>query len=348
MTSPTDTIEIIRLHSYHGPHIYGPQPGVLLQVRSNTDRSKRLKNALKDAAQFVGMVLAYLDVKTSSSDDGTLTTTAHFTTPTPDLGAALAEYVVAGLRAEAARAAQAAEEDEDGDEPDEQDTTAPLLELQQRRRREALPMPALQLVAEARSRGLPVLYLPNGRVQFGYGVRSWRFLPAALLPPADEDDPHTAAPAVTTPPWQQIDSIPIYAVTGTSRHHATAREIAATLRAAGHHIHVLENARHDTTLALLSDTTAQMAVVSLDTADILRCGVAFIRCTQAIITDLDGPQPHEAATSTEWLQALGVPMLISEHPAILNTADPAIASLARYAPHGTLPLDEWPTALAPV
>lgn len=319
------SIEILHLFAYAGPNIFGPQPGVLLRLRSATDRSQRLKDALKDGAQFIGLVLAYL-ASTATSADNSYIITARFTTPTPDIGHALARYVVDGLRAEAA-----------GD--DEWDRDTPLYALQKRRRQESLPIAALQLIAEARKRDIPVLHLPTGHIQFGYGARSWQFDPTRFATRKwddDDDDPAEHLP-LPTPPWERLGYIPIYAITGEHQRNPMVQQVAASLPVAAHTVHVLHAADYAATLALLADPTAHTAVIGLDTAAILRRGIAFTRCTRSIITDMQGEQPGEALTATEWTQALGVPMLVSTGPATLNLADPAIATLAPYAPHGLTP-----------
>jgi hypothetical protein len=332
----TSAIEQRQLFAYHGPNIFGPQPGVLLRVRCDTNRSRRLRDALKDGAQFIGIVLAYLDIESTPAGDA-LDISAHFTTPTPDLGRDLAAYVVDGIRAEA----EAATNDEPDDEPDDEpawERDAPLYELQKRRRQQALPLPALQLEAEARTRNLPVLHLPDGTIQFGYGARSWRFDPATLPRRASliDDDEHHAIPA---PPWEQIGTIPIYAVTGEQHRRALVEDTATRLHGRGLPIHTLHDADYAATLGMLADPAVQCAVVGLDSASILRHGIAFEQCTQSIITDLCGDPPAEAATISEWVRALGIPMLLSDGPALLNMSDPALVELVAYAPNGILPLD---------
>jgi hypothetical protein len=332
----TPAIELRQLFAYHGPNIFGPQPGVLLRVRCDSDRSRRLRDALKDGAQFVGMVLAYLEIEPTPTAEG-VDISASFTTPTPDLGRDLAAYVVGGIRAEA-EAAQSDADPDDADEPDwERD--APLYELQKRRREQALPLPALQLLAEARTRSIPVLHLPDGTVQLGYGAYGWRFDPGVLpaRPSLADDDEHRQA--IPVPPWDEIGALPLYVVTGEARRHAGVHAIAARLEGRGLPIHTLHDADYHSTLGLLADPSVHCAVIGLDTADILRHGLAFHTCTQSIITDLNGTPPAEAATPTEWARALGVPMLVSQGPALLDTSTPALAALAAYAPHGILPLD---------
>src|SRR5690349_10434413 len=123
--------ELIRVLGLDGPNLYGPQPGVFLRVRSDKDRTRRLKEALKDGAQSIGMVIGYLELDTVAQDGG-FVISANFTTPTPAIGVVLAHYVVEGLNHQEA-----------GDE--DWDAESPLWELQKRRRAEALPLAALQI-----------------------------------------------------------------------------------------------------------------------------------------------------------------------------------------------------------
>lgn len=306
-------IQIVHLFAYAGPNIFGPQPGVLLRVACNKDYSRRIADALKDGAQFIGLILAYLKVTTAPQDGG-FVISASFTTPNPAIGTDLAAYVVEGIAAR-----------ERGDTEWDKDT--PLFELQKRRRREAAPVSALQLVAEARQRGLPVLHLSDGRVQFGYGAHGWSFDPAALA----------AAPA--TPPWERLGDIPLYIVTGEHGRAAMVERAAARLQAAGQPVWARDDADYAATAALLADPTVSCAVIGLRSADILRRGIAFDRCSQAIITDLNGVRPPEANDDDEWVRAVGVPMLVAAEPVRLNSAEPALATLVAYAPNGILPLE---------
>jgi hypothetical protein len=341
-------IELCNLFAYEGPNIAGPQPGVLLRVRCDEDRSRRLKDALKDAAQFVGMVLAYLDINTTRDGPHTIIS-ASFATPTPTLGAELVRFVVEGIAREASKQQSQAEDDEK-DEDSTLDPDAPFVALQQRQRAERLPMLALQLMAEARARGLPVLWRPDGLVQFGYGLHHWRFDPAALADYEDEDEEdataHRQPRSLLQPDWERIGTPAIYAVTGERNRRAVCEQVAALLHdKQGCDVTVLQQAGYDETRHLLTHAATPSIVIGLDTADILRRGIAFTTCVQAIITDIDGAQPPEAAHPVEWVRALGVPMLVSLAPTILNISNAAIASLTPYAPHGALPLDTLESSL---
>lgn len=309
-------IVLSRIFAYEGPNIYGPSPGVLLRAVADGDRSRRLRAALKDGAQFIGLVIAGLTVEARPGPDGEHLLVAHFATQAPSIGAALGEYAVAGICAEAT-----------GDEGWDRDT--PLMELQERLRAEATPTAALQLVAEAHARGLPTFMRADGRVQLGYGARGWSFDPAPLR------ERGAAQPA---PPWGDLGDVPIVAVTGGGGRAAAVERLTADLSAMGASVRALDGAGFDAARALLADPTAEALVIGLDSADLLRRGLPFDRCALAVITDRAGPRPPEAADDDEWARALGVPMLLSAQPARINLADPGLRPLLPYAPNGVIGL----------
>jgi hypothetical protein len=334
--------EILQLSGFDGPNLYGPRPSVLLRVRSDKDRSRHIRDALKDGAQSVGMVLAYLDVDSEQATDGYLIS-ANFATPTPAIGVELARYVVAGLNAKEA-----------GDE--EWDAEGPLWELQKRRRAEALPLPALQVSAEAASRGIPTLLRQDGQIQLGYGARSWAFDPLqladpdavqgqsavsplkgfddGLAPDAGDSPPFAHAAAARNIPWEQIGPIPIVAVAGGASRDLTARLIAAAIAEQGQAARLALAADFAATAALLADPAAAIAVVGLTGMGIARRGLAFERCAFSAITDLPAELPPEIADREELARALGVPMLITDPSGgvALNADVPEIVALAEYAP----------------
>lgn len=311
------TIVIQRLFAHEGPNIYGPQPGVALHVQCDADYGTIIKHALKDGAQFIGMILAYLDVKSYQGDQGWIIE-ARFTTPSPDLGAALARYVVDGVRATAMN-------------DTEWDREGPLFELQQRRRRQSPPLAALQLVAEARRQRVPVLPLADGRLQFGYGKYGWAFDPQIQPRP--------------TPPWEQLGSVTLYAVSGEESRDQVAQLLADRLAVRGHRPRLLLDADFAASRELLADPDLETAVLSLRSDDLLRRGLPFETCTMAAISDCNGPRPTEAHDDEEWLQALGLPMLVGRGPALLNLTEPRIAALAAYAPHGSIALADMAALL---
>jgi len=326
--------EIVQLLAFDGPNLYGPRPGVLLRVRSDKDRAARVKNALKDGAQSAGMVLAYLDVWSESAGDGYLIG-ASFATPTPAIGVELARYVVAGLNAR-----------ETGDETWDADT--PLWDLQKRRRAEALPLPALQLIAEAAARGVPSFVRRDGLVQLGYGTRGWAFDPgrpavtgSALAPdeigigsPVPARLNPASAPAPIAAPWEQLGPIPLVAVAGGATGDIAARMVAAAIGEQGQLVRLAIAADFDATRELLADPSAAIAVVGLQTADIARRGLAFEHCAFSAVASLPAELPPEIADRAELARVLGVPMLVTDSAGrvALNADVSEIAALAEYAP----------------
>src|SRR5690606_25431868 len=107
----------------HQPAGFEPRPTADIhgppRARRAPLRSQRLRAALKDGAQFVGLMLAGLEVSAAPAGEQTILE-ARFTSDSPALAAELCAYVVAGMAAEAA-----------GDT--EWDRETPLLELQERR-----------------------------------------------------------------------------------------------------------------------------------------------------------------------------------------------------------------------
>lgn len=302
-------IALSQLFAYEGPNIFGPGPGVLLRARCDVDRSARLRAALKDGAQAIGLVIAYLAAEARPSGDGALVSVT-FATELPALGAALAAYVVEGVAAEAAG--------DTGWDPE-----GPLDVLRERRRRESPPLLALQIVAEARRRGVPAFTTPGGGLHLGQGVRGWGFSPGATPP---------------EPPWERLGHVPVVAVTGGAGRAAAVARLAAELSAIGPRAVALDDATFEAARAALADPATEALVVGLDTGDVLRRGVPFERCTMAVITGMDGARPAEAADDEEWLRALGVPMLLAEQPARLNLADEGLLPLVPYAPNGVIGL----------
>ncbi len=316
---------------FNGPNIYGPQPGVLLQVHSERDRSVLLRDRLKDGAQRVGMVLGYLDVATVPVDEGYVIT-ASFVTPTPAIGVELARHAIEALNAH-----------ESGDEA--YDFDEQLWDLQKRRRAEALPVAALQVVAEAAQRGLPSYVRADGRLQIGYGARGWsldiesmRGSTMRMPGVPGRDAPQFAAPAVAVP-WEQISVIPIVALTGGMDADTAAQAVAAALRADGAAVGLAVAAGFDAARALLAERSITCAVLSLDVTDLLQRGLPFDQCAASAVLSLPDALPSGAAEREELVRALGLPMLVTvpDGAALLNTAVPELAALAEYAPCPVVP-----------
>jgi hypothetical protein len=297
------TIEIQDLVAYDGPNAHSPQPGVLLLLRCDADRGRRLRAALKDGAQSIGLVLGQLDVSAAQGAGGWLVS-AFFATPAPAIGAALARYTVDGLRALAA-----------GDE--EWDRDGPLYELGRRRRREAPPLALLQTEAEARARGVPSFLRADGRLQLGYGSCGVSL---------DISELGVGRP----PPWEQLGAVPIVAVAGDAARAAAMRHLAEALGGVPG-ARLLDDAGFDEARALLADPTLMLAVIGLSAATLERRGAPFDRCRLSAALDM----PPDTPTGDAELRAraLGVPVLLTEPggAAVLNANEPAIAALAQYA-----------------
>lgn len=315
MIAAMTPIAVAQLSAYEGPNIYSPAPGVLLRASCDRDRSRRLRAALKDGAQFVGLVLANLTVEAAPVDGGQLVT-AMFSTDAPALGAELAAYAVSGIAAEAL-----------GDTAWDRD--GPLFDLQARRRAEALPVAALQLVAEAIRRGLPSFVRPDGRVQLGYGARGRSFDLRALRE-------REALPPIA--PWDELGAVPIVAVTGQTGRPAAVRRFAAELAELGLRVTARDGVGFVMARDLLANPSSEALVVGMDTSDLLRRGLPFDRCDLAVIADRAGERPAAARDDDEWLRALGLPMLLSAQPARLNLGDPSLLPLVPYAPNGVVGL----------
>ncbi|WP_129672847.1 DUF4938 domain-containing protein [Candidatus Chloroploca sp. Khr17] len=312
MTSP---IEIIQLVAYDGPNILSPSPGVMLLVRSDQHCGNRMRAAIKDAAQFIGLVLANLDV-TAEANAGGVLMTATFDTAMPGIGAALCAYVVTGMNHEAL-----------GDE--QWDRNAPLYTLQARRRREALPVAILQLMAEAYQRGLPTFMREDGSLQIGYGAKGWSIDPEQLAGSGGNPPPV---------PWDDLGVVTVIAVTGEEQRAATVSHLVNAYQSMAQQVVSHAAATFDEARRLLADPSAEVVILGLATGDLVRRGLPFDRCELAFITDRAGARPPEAVNDEAWVRALGLPMLLSPQPVRLNLTDPGLQSLVPYAPNGVLAL----------
>lgn len=322
-------IEIIRLLVFDGPNFAGPRPGVLLGVRSDRDIAGKLRAALKDGGQSAGLVLGYLEVDSAPAGRGQHIA-ASFATPTPALGAELARYVVAGLNA--------VEAGDDTWDPDE-----PLWQLQRRRRDEALPIQALQLMAEADSRGIPS-FVVDGRLQLGHGAHGMAIALTTLRDASrgdrlDPDEIGVGAPFARAPEapgiaWDQLGGVPLVAVAGGTGRLQATEQLAAVLRQGDTHLDSMDRAGLDATRALLSRAGMTSAVIGLDPDDLAQRGTAFARCSASALVSLPDELPHGIADREELARALGVPLLLTEPygRAALNADVPEIASLAEYVP----------------
>lgn len=322
MTTPR--LHLDYLATYYGANIHAPQPGLHAHIHAAHDTRDALRATLKEHALFVGIILAYLEVTVTPTANGYLHDLT-VTSPTPELAAATLRASIDLLN-----------NPYDPDDPDdERDPFAPhpaLVSLQKERRATAYPVTALHILAEAQSRAIPVLHLPAGQVQLGYGSAGWQFTPRDLPRRPDPEQPPPQ------PPWASLGSIPLYIVTGTQHTAQIVAAIATRLQAAGWHPTVRHNADYASTRDLLADPTVTAAVCHIQTDSILTHGVALSTCTQAIIAAPADTAPAPPHTPADEVRACGVPALLAQHAALLAD-DPRLGALQPYLPYGSRALD---------
>jgi hypothetical protein len=324
-------ISLIRLLAFDGPNRYSPQPGVLIELSCDHDCSLALRQHLKDAAQRVGVVLAYLETIARPYNDqsGHYGIELRFTTPTPALGAAIGQYVIAALHA-----------NEQGDE--QWDAEEPLWLLQKRRRAEALPVYALRILADAAGHAIPAFRQANGTIQIGYGTQG---LAIAYGPQVHEGAVHPDAVGIrgAAPreqpmpeiPWDRLGPIPLIAFSG----HPHASVVAATAfqeilqRSNSHGVPfqpatLMLDAGFDRVREALAEPALKRLIVALDATDMATRGLPFTVCTACAIVGLPDMPSWDAVA-----EIVGLPLLVTEPAGIvaLDADTPAIAELSEHA-----------------
>lgn len=310
------SLTITRLLGFGGPNLFGPQPGVALRLRARRDVASWLRDALKDGGQRAGLVIGALHVTAVPLDDD-YHIEAHFTTPTPALGVELAQYAVAGMNARAV-----------GD--DSWDAGEQIWPLQQRRRAEALPLAALQLIAEARRRGIPAFQRADGRLQLGHGMRGMALDLAQLAD--DWSAPASArSSAAASVDWATLGPIPIIAVSGGDERAAVAAALVAALDARNLPATWVPDADFASARAALCQPGAARVVLTLSPARLFAQGLPFDACAACLITGL--PTALPGADDTEIAQATALPLLVTAPAgrAIVSADAPELAALAAYA-----------------
>ncbi|MBC8162285.1 MAG: DUF4938 domain-containing protein [Roseiflexaceae bacterium] len=274
-----------------------PQPGVFLELAAGRDLAAALRNALKSAGQQVGVVIGALELHTNDTNNGFLVR-AQFATPTPALAAEMARYVVAGLQAR-----ERGDGEWDGDDL--------LWQLQRRRRSEAVPIPTVQLLAEARRRNLPAFVRADGLIQLGQGARGQAFERECLAEQV---------------PWARLGEIPIHVLSGVLDEQVGQQRLNQ-LREQGLEAK-LAYADFAQARALLCEPSLQAAVIALDPASLLARGLPFDRCASCDLGDLPTSLP-DARSADEIARAVALPLLITA-PEGSATVHGAPSALARY------------------
>jgi hypothetical protein len=328
------TITLLESYAFDGPNRHRPQPCVLFHILSNFDATRKITTLLKDAAQRAGIILVQLALNTQTSLHGSITSVI-FTTPTPRLAAKLGPYVVAALQAE-----QSADETWDGD--------AILLSLQQQRRAEALPLAALQLMAEAAARSIPAFRRTDQALQIGYGQHGRR-VPYGIGSPGEVimlDSPGNLAISPANPPelhfdWAGLARIPIVAFSGEDRASSTAATRFALRRAGAWH--AITQAGFDQARDALSDPHLAQLAVALAAGDLLQRGLPFEQCAACAIIGM--PNSNDPTAMAE---SIGLPLLVTDPAGVaaLDADTPAIVQLAEYAACPIVWFSQNPTTIA--
>lgn len=327
--SKSVSIEIIRIATFEGPNRFDPRSGVLAHLRAGRDRSAALRAVLKDAAQRIGLVIGNPQID-SRDEGGSIWYEAFFVTPMPAIGADMVRYVVALLDAQ--------------DADDETwDADSPLWDLQKKRRAAALPLPVLQLMAEASARGIPVFVRRDGLLQVGYGARSSVVDPALFrerglalneINIGIGAPPFAQASASSMLPWSRLSAVPVVVVSGGATAAATAGFVSRLRQQRSRGVAMALSAPFDAARDCLTDPSAEVIVLDLDPVDLLWRGLPVEQCLVSALLDLPEELVPEAGSRDDLARALGVALLVTAPGgrAVLNAEDSAILALAEYAP----------------
>lgn len=322
------SIEPVHIARFDGPNRFDPRPGVLARLRASRNETSALRAAVKDTAQRIGLVIGNPHIESRRMDDA-VWHELFFVTPMPAIGAEMVRYVVALLNAQSA-------------ENEAWDADSPLWDLQKKRRAEALPLQALQLMAEASARGLPSFVRHDGLLQIGYGARGYAIDPALFRerkPTLREADigigspPFARSTASALVPWDRLGIVPVVAVSGGATSAATAAFVSRLQQQPGSVATAL-TASFDAARNCLSDPSADVIVLDLEPVDLLWRGLPVEQCLVSALLDLPEKLASEAGSRDDLARALGVALLVTapNGRAVLNADDPAILALAEYAP----------------
>ena len=197
-----------------------------------------------------------------------------------------------------------------------------LWEIQRAVRARALPLSALQLLAEAQARQLPAWPLPDGGLQLGTGCGSIQ-IGAAQLGSSRPDliapatiGVGTQPPAPFAPDWPKLAAVPVVAVVGAD----AEAFVAARATALPTGWHSAPSTGFEQLRALLSNQTLCGLLVALDLEDLAARGAALDRFAGCIVR----PLPAEAAPDLR--RAAQLAQLLTD-PAESGQLPPAIQQL---------------------
>ncbi|HEU4852852.1 MAG TPA: Mur ligase family protein [Telluria sp.] len=184
-------------------------------------------------------------------------------------------------------------------------------------------------VGQARARGIPVLRLEDGSLQFGWGCRQAR---------AGRSDDAASLPAGD-------GRIPVIAITGTNGKTTTTLLVAHTARLAGHVTGVTTTegvfidreqvVKGDCTgywsaMDVLTSPKVDFAVLETARGGILKRGLAFDRCDVSVVLNVSADHLGlEGVDTIEDLAAVkGVVARSAGRVTVLNAEDPHCAAMA--------------------
>ncbi len=297
---------IVYAHAFDGPNLYLPVPGVALAVFSAADQQQQISAYLKQFAVRVGIVLGQLRTSISVHPQGMLTE-LHCATPTPQVALDLACLAVTASFA---------------DDQDDHALEEALWQAQQQQRAEALPVWAVQLLADARKRNIPAFRWQHG-LQLGYGIRGM-YVPVdtgatldGLIMP-DQIDIRGLEARRERPEqiidWARLGTVPLLAISGgtVAQRQAIVQQLRSVVDISDGSYKLLMEGSFEDLRGLLAAPHTQAALLTLDGDMLLRRGLAFEQCRASVILSPDAEQANTHISIEDRLRVIGLPLLVTE------------------------------------
>lgn len=319
---------LVYAYAFDGPNLYRPGPGVALGVLSEHDQQQQISLNLKQLAMRVGIVIGQLSISSIAHSQGILTR-LDFATPTPGIALEVACLAVAASIAGKEHSPELEEA---------------LWQAQQRRRSEALPLWAVQILAEARRRRIPAFRWQQG-LQLGYGTRGMYIAVDQGAPSAERilpesigiSDQGSKAVGRKQPiDWSKLGSVPLIAISGgdtQQRHDMAERLLEAKNIAADSYTLLVDGSFEDIRRRLVQADT-QAAIMTLHPSMLLTRGLPFEECQACVILKPVGQQSEAYVNGENMLRAIGLPLLVTDPQGIalflLETEQANL--LGEYAP----------------
>lgn len=302
----TATIESI--YALEGPNTFIAQPAVLIYLRADEQFSFWFVARLKEVAQRVGIVIAFLKVHVEAlPDDWRIK--VEFATPQPTVACAIAELLMQEYKATQAH-------DESWDSEEE------IYQLQRKTRRERIPLPIVQLQASCMQHNLPLLRLADGRWQIGLGKNSLQFEQAEVL----QNLPFQ-------PNWHELSAIPIAAWVGGRARALTLARLQALFAQSEPRMQVVDQLNHTLARQIFADQALEHALFGLEVDTIFCHGLPFGQCHYAALLDLPDPPPS-CIDPEKWLWSSVLPLVLAEGSNVLsvvNADDARTVGVAEFA-----------------